>query len=639
MKKLEQVLTAKICVDLFLTITASFLAFWIRLDGTVMSYLPSIRIYMTGSVIIKVFLLLNFKTHKQFWRHSSMEDLLDLIKICGIFVMLQSTLFFLLGSNMKIPRSIPILDGITMLVLMGSLRMVWRLYNERDHYFGKRGNLKNILIVGAGDAGTMIAKEMLKHPESGMVPVGYLDDDVSKHKLNIMGLPVFGPIDDLPNMVKGRNINEILIALPSVSGDITRRIVDLAQGPKIPYRIMPGLHELVSGKVKISSIRNVEVEDLLKRDPVSLDIEDIAGYLNNKVVMITGAGGSIGSEIVRQVARFNPKRIILLGRGENSLFNIENKLKKNSPETPFSTVVCDVRYKEKVKKVFLNYKPQVVFHAAAHKHVPMMETNADEAILNNVGGTKNLVELSLEYKVQHFVNISTDKAVNPTSIMGASKRTSEMIVRKGAALAREGQSFISVRFGNVLGSRGSVIPMFKEQIINGGPVTVTHPDMTRYFMTIPEAAQLVLQAGGMNGNGTVYVLDMGEPVKIIDLAKDLIRLSGFEPHVDIEIIYSGIRPGEKLYEELLTAEEGTQATKHDKIFFAKSPPLPSQLDDRLEELFQSAHRGNKLCICKAFEKLIPRCDFECMKNVSLVDSKDKEQFKTITEIESRSEIL
>jgi FlaA1/EpsC-like NDP-sugar epimerase len=269
----------------------------------------------------------------------------------------------------------------------------------------------------------------------------------------------------------------------------------------------------------------------------------------------------------------------------------------------------------------------------------MMETNSDEAILNNVGGTNNLVELSLRYGVQHFVNISTDKAVNPTSIMGASKRASEMLVRKAAALAEANQSFISVRFGNVLGSRGSVIPMFKEQIRNGGPVTVTHPEMTRYFMTIPEAAQLVLQAGGMNGNGTVYVLDMGKPVKIVDLAKDLIKLSGFEPHVDIEIVYSGIRPGEKLYEELLTAEEGTKATKHNKIFFAKSPPLPADLDEKIETLFQSAHKGNKADICKAFERLIPRCDFECMKKVSLIDAKGREQFKTATETASRSEVL
>lgn len=618
MGKLEKVLTAKIVLDLFLAIGASFLAFWIRLDGTILSYLTSIKIYMAGSIVIKTFLLFQFKTHKQFWRHSSVEDLLDLIKICGIFVFIQSTLFFLLGPTMKIPRSIPVLDGGVMLVLMGTLRLVWRLYNERNQYFGRRGNLKNILIVGAGDAGTMIAKEMGKHPESGMVPIGYLDDDITKHKLNILGIPVLGSINDLPLMVKGRNIDEVLIALPSVSGELTRKIVDLAREAHVPYRIMPGLHELVSGKVKISSIRNVEVEDLLRRDPVSLDIENIAGYLNDKMVLITGAGGSIGSEIVRQVARFNPKRIILLGRGENSLFNIENEIKKNFDDTPFSTVVCDVRYKEKVERVFHTYRPQVVFHAAAHKHVPMMESNSDEAILNNVGGTSNLVELSLEYGVQHFVNISTDKAVNPTSIMGASKRASEMLVRKAAAMAKENQSFISVRFGNVLGSRGSVIPMFKEQIRNGGPVTVTHPEMTRYFMTIPEAAQLVLQAGGMNGNGTVYVLDMGKPVKIVDLAKDLIKLSGFEPHVDIEIVYSGIRPGEKLYEELLTAEEGTKATKHNKIFFAKSPPLPADLDEKIETLFQSAHKGNKADICKAFERLIPKCNFECMKKVTLI---------------------
>jgi FlaA1/EpsC-like NDP-sugar epimerase len=456
-----------------------------------------------------------------------------------------------------------------------------------------------------------------------MNPIGFLDDDVAKLNQQILGLPVFGNLERLPEIARSYLLDEVLIAIPSAPGDVTRRVIDLARNANVPFRIIPALYDLVSGTVSISSIRNIEVEDLLRRDPVKLDMENIASYLEGKVVLVTGAGGSIGSELVRQICRFNPGHIILLGRGENSLFNIENQIKKTFPDVDFSTVVCDVRNSRRIDRIFQEYAPQVVFHTAAHKHVPMMERNPEEAILNNVGGTQNLVKSALEYGVQRFVNISTDKAVNPTSIMGASKRAAEMVVRRAATQAKEGQSFISVRFGNVLGSRGSVIPMFREQIRQGGPVTVTHPDMQRYFMTIPEASQLVLQAAAMNGNGSVYVLDMGEPVKIVDLAKDLIKLSGLEPYTDIDITYTGIRPGEKLFEELLTAEEGTLTTKHDKIFSAKSPTLPQDLEEKMEALFSAAHAADKNSIYKALDNLIPRSNFEYLNKMKKIkDIKD-----------------
>ena len=607
-------LAAKLSLDIFLGILASYLAFWLRLGGDLSEFQDSINIYILAAIPLKAVLAYFFKTNRQFWRYCSTQDLLNMTKLCGIFILFQSTLIFMMHTFLRVPRSIPTLDGLLTLLMMGAARMAWRLYHERKGLSPLPHTVKKILIAGAGEAGAMIAKEMLKHQESGMVPIGFLDDDSTKYGINILGIPVMGKLSDLSRLVKIHDISEIVIAMPSAPGKVTRNVTELAGKAHVKSRTMPGLHELVSGKISISSLRNIEVEDLLKRDPVRLDMDDIAGYLTGKVVLITGAGGSIGSEVVRQTIRFAPEKIILLGRGENSLFNIENEIKRNYPEIRFSTVVCDVRNSEKLERVFNRYMPEVVFHAAAHKHVPMMEGNADEAILNNVGGTKNMIELSLRYGTRKFVNISTDKAVNPSSIMGASKRVAEMVVRQGAARAREGDSFISVRFGNVLGSRGSVIPLFREQIRRGGPVTVTHPDMTRYFMTIPEAAQLVLQAGGMNGNGTVYVLDMGDPIKITELAKDLIRLSGLEPGKDIEIAYTGIRPGEKLFEELLTAEEGTVATRHDKIFSAKSTVLPADLDAKLEELFAAAHAGDTRGIYDTFGEIIPKSNLKVPVN-------------------------
>jgi FlaA1/EpsC-like NDP-sugar epimerase len=362
---------------------------------------------------------------------------------------------------------------------------------------------------------------------------------------------------------------------------------------------------VLSGAVSISQIREVDVADLLGREQVRLDVSAISEYLRDKTILVTGAGGSIGSEIVRQVARFNPEKILLLGRGENSLFELQQDLMELFPGLPHELVIADVQNRPKLRRVYGQHRPRVVFHAAAHKHVPLMEANADQAILNNVGGTRNVAELALEYNVAHFVNISTDKAVNPTSIMGASKRIAEMVVRQCASKAKPGQHFVSVRFGNVLGSRGSVIPIFKRQIASGGPVTLTHPDMKRYFMTIPEAAQLVLQAAALPDNGTVYVLDMGKPVKIKNLAEDLIQLSGFQPYEDIDIIYTGLRPGEKLFEELLTAEEGTIATTHEKIYVANQGEISEKFTAQLEYLLKVATNGDTNELVMMIKQIVP----------------------------------
>jgi len=598
----------KFILDLLFWAFAALLAFLWRTGAPWFAYRVALVVYLILGLPVKAVLIWFFGLHRQAWQRVGVNDLYTLIKAVGIGTLFLSALAFFIYPYLSIPRSVPLLEGGIALLLMGGARLLARIMSERDQIkrSGGRKELRRVLIVGAGEAGTMIAREMLRHPESGLVPVGFVDDDPSKRRQRFLGLPVVGKIEDLPKAVQDLRADEVLIAIPSASGEVIRRVVGQARRAGVRYRIIPGIYEILSGKVAISQIREVNVEDLLRREPVRLELREIANYLKGKTILVTGAGGSIGSEIVRQVAKFNPQKLILLGHGENSLYRIEREIERTWPELSWRTVVADVRDREKMDYVFKTFSPQVVFHAAAHKHVPMMELNPDEAVFNNVGGTKNVVELALQHGVERFVNISTDKAVNPTSVMGASKRVAEYLVQKAASQAGQNQAFVSVRFGNVLGSRGSVIPLFQEQIRAGGPVTVTHPEMTRYFMTIPEAAQLVLQAGGLGENGAVYVLDMGKPVRILDLAEELIRLSGLEPGRDIEIIFTGIRPGEKLFEELLTAEEGTVASKHEKIFVARNSGIAfDKLDELLPELFEAARQRDGRKIREVFKKLIP----------------------------------
>ena len=596
----------KLTIDLALAAAASWGAYAMRVG---LPFPPqnraSLMVYIILSTVVKTATAFGFRIHLQSWRNISVRDLTRIGRAVTLFALIMGTVSFLIIDRYRIPRSIPLIDALLLLVLWGGVRLAVRLYFENSIFKKGSGESKRVLIIGAGNAGTLIAREMLRHPESGLVPVGFLDDDPSKQNITFLGYPVFGPVKRLAPVARARSVDEILIAIPSAAGDTVRYILDTAKEAGIPARIIPGVWEVLSGKVSISSIRKVEVEDLLNREPVRLEIGEISGYLQGRTILVTGAGGSIGSEIVRQVLPFGPEHLVLLGRGENSLFQIEQELLRTECPVPVSTVVCDVRDTERLARVFETYAPRVVFHAAAHKHVPLMENNPEEAILNNVFGTANLAKLALKHGVETFVNISTDKAVNPSSIMGASKRVAEMVVRTASEKAAPGQSFVSVRFGNVLGSRGSVIPTFREQIRQGGPVTVTHPDMTRYFMTIPEAAQLVLQAGGMKRNGSVFVLDMGQPVKIVDLASDLIRLSGFEPGRDIHIVFTGIRPGEKLYEELLTAEEGTEASRFRKIFIAKNNGIPNDFDSLLDELHAAARAGSQFKIRSLLSQIIP----------------------------------
>ena len=561
--------------------------------------------YLLIGLPVHALLIWVFSLHQQSWSSIGLQDLVRLLVAVGLDTVVLFSVGLGLTGMIFVPRSVPVITGALALLLLGGARLSARLVHEVSGRKAARGT-RRVLIAGAGQAGTMLAREMLRHPEAGLVPVGYLDDAPAKQRLRFGGVRVWGGLSDLPRVARRLRADEVLIAIPSAPGEVVRRVVEAAREAGIHYRIMPALHEILSGRVSIGELREVDLEDLLRREPVRLDLQEISAYLSGKVVLITGAGGSIGSELVRQVLRFGPREIVLVGHGENSLFSLGLELGALRPRPPYRVVVADVRELVDIEPVFQQYRPQVVFHAAAHKHVPLMEENPAAAVLNNVVGTKNVVELALRYGVERLVNISTDKAVNPTSVMGATKRVAEYLVQREAERAGAGQVFVSVRFGNVLGSRGSVIPTFRAQIRRREPVTVTHPDMRRYFMTIPEAAQLVLQAAGLGENGRVYVLDMGEPVRIVDLAEDLIRLSGLEPGKDIPIVFTGVRPGEKLFEEILTAEEGTVASRHEKVFVARgSPPPEAEFGARLAALLAAAEAGDGGAIRMALQALVP----------------------------------
>lgn len=450
---------------------------------------------------------------------------------------------------------------------VGGSRFAWRLF--RDTYLYRSDGLegRNVLIIGAGQAGVLVARELRYAKNASFLPVAFIDDDPGRHGLQVLGYPVIGGREEIHQAVEQYDIQDIVIALPQAPKREVAKIIDICKTTKANVKILPNLTDVMQGKVSVEMIREVQVEDLLGREPVRLDMREIAGYLSHQVVMVTGAGGSIGSELCRQALLFSPRILLLLGHGENSIYDIQFELKRSFPQSAIIPIIADIQDRSRMEEVFAAHRPGVIFHAAAHKHVPLMENNPWEAVKNNILGTKNVAELAHQYNASHFVMVSTDKAVNPTSIMGATKRIAEVLVQ---AIGRSSETtYAAVRFGNVLGSRGSVVPMFKKQIQQGGPVTVTHPEMVRYFMTIPEAVQLVIQAGSLAKGGEIFILDMGEPVKIVDLARDLIALSGLEPDVDIPIVYTGIRPGEKLYEELLTQQEGLLATRHDRIFISK----------------------------------------------------------------------
>lgn len=554
-------------IDALLVNLATFGSFYLRFEGDIpKEYFTTYYHTAWAATLFYLAVFYLFGLYHRLWQYASTGEMVSILFAVTVGTGgTVSAVYFL--APVRIPHSAAALLWFMTVFLIGGSRFIWRILQENVLTPHVPGSQKQVLIVGAGDAGAFAARELKNRNYREGRPIGFIDDAVKKQRLHLMGIPVLGTRKDIPRIVKGHGVDEVIIAMPSASGEAVREIVGICEKTGVDLKIMPSVYNVLSGQVDTSKIRQVQVEDLLGREPVAVDLEEVADYLTGETLLVTGGGGSIGSEICRQITKFNPEKLVIVGHGENSVFDIEQELRTDYPGLHIATEILDIKDKEKVKIVFEKYKPGVVFHAAAHKHVPLMERNPEEALKNNVVGTYNLAETADTFKVKTFVLISTDKAVNPTSIMGATKRVAEMAIQ--SLDKRSDTRFVAVRFGNVLGSRGSVIPTFKKQIARGGPVTVTHPDMVRFFMTIPEAAQLVIQAGAMAKGGEIFILDMGQPVKILDLARDLIKLSGFEPDVDIPIRFTGIRPGEKLYEELLTAEEGTSATKHKRIFVAK----------------------------------------------------------------------
>lgn len=608
------VLGGLIIGDSFIVSIVPLIALMIRFDGNIDRYYFE-RLFSLLPIVLFIRLasFYGFGLYHRLWRYASVNELVMIIAAVSTSSLFIGVCGKLLNSDL--PSSIHLISWVLTIAFIGLSRLCIRMLRN----FRRRtpGDYSRVLIIGAGDAGAMIAREIEKCYYNTKEIIGFIDDDHYKQQKMIYGVRVVGNCQDIRRIVIEQRINEIIIAMPSIPGTIVRKIVSECKQTSSSVRILPGIYELIDGKVTIQQLRDIDVEDLLRREPVQLDLNEIAGYISGKRVLVTGAGGSIGSELCRQLAKLAPEKLILLGRGENSIYEIHGELGTSFSELEAIPVIADIRDRERVNAIFTQHKPQVVFHAAAHKHVPLMEMQPGEAISNNVFGTKRVAEAAERVGAEVFVMISTDKAVNPTSVMGATKRVAELVIQSMSKVSST--KFVVVRFGNVLGSRGSVIPLFKKQIASGGPITITHPEMKRYFMTIPEASQLVLQAGAMAKGGEVFVLDMGQPVKIVDLARDLIELSGLVPHLDIKIKYTGTRPGEKLFEELLTAEEGTNATQHEKIFAAKIKDVDEEkLQQELMRLQQAIYDGDVL---DSMKKLVPSYSTKSFSKQKVVNNK------------------
>ncbi|HZG73598.1 MAG TPA: nucleoside-diphosphate sugar epimerase/dehydratase [Chondromyces sp.] len=512
-----------------------------------------------------------YRLYKRAWEYASVRELMAIVKAVTLSIALTAVVQLVAFQDVYI--RVLLITWMLHIILIGGFRFSWRVYRNRSIH--KKDNSKRTLIVGAGAAGTMIVRQLLSNQDAELDPVAFVDDDPAKSKLQIYGVTVEGKTEDIPAVVEKHQIENIIIAIPSIKGQEMKRIYEECAKTEAKTQIMPMIEDLMTGKISVNQFRDVQVEDLLGREPVKLDIESISEYVSGRTVLVTGAGGSIGSEICRQIGTFMPQKLVLLGHGENSIYQIDMEM-RNRYKTSIEIVpvIADIQDRERMFEVMEQHKPDVVYHAAAHKHVPLMEYNPKEAVKNNIFGTKNVADAADTFGVKKFVLVSSDKAVNPTNVMGATKRVAEMVIQQ---LDKESETnFVAVRFGNVLGSRGSVIPLFKKQIQAGGPVTVTHPDMTRYFMTIPEASRLVIQAGALARGGEIFVLDMGEPVKIVDLARNLITLSGYSIE-EIGIQFSGIRPGEKMYEELLNENEVYPKQVFPKIRIGKAAQVEGEL--------------------------------------------------------------
>jgi FlaA1/EpsC-like NDP-sugar epimerase len=565
------------------------------------------RFYAASAVPFTLLQLACFwwlRLYKTYWRYVGVRDLSAVAQAATVC----TSLFYgavMLGGYLPYPRGVVVMQWLLTIFTIGGLRLMLRLSSTLHRGLrAERSAMQRLLIVGAGDHAEALAREVGRQPDLHFRLVGFVDDDSSKHGMMIHGVPILGPVDRIAEVVARHSVEHVIIAVPSASGPEIRRLIALCEGLLVRLRIAPGFRIAgLRAESGAPQVRDVSPEDLLRRSPVKMDLKEIAGYLEGEVVLITGAGGSIGSELVRQVARVHPARLLLLGRGENSIFEIEQEA-TSEIDVEVVPIIADVRDAERMEQIFARFRPTVVFHAAAHKHVPLMEHYPEEAIRNNVGGTWNLLRLANRYRVNRFVLISTDKAVNPVSVMGATKRVAELLLQAEAAGGET--RFMAVRFGNVLGSRGSVVQTMRRQIRKQQPVTVTDPRMARYFMTIPEAVQLVIQAGALGRSGEIFLLDMGQPVNILELARDLIRLSGFVPYRDIPIRITGARPGERLYEEMLTAEEGVGVTRHERIFVAPASPLEvGRIQHAVEELLRAAEQENRAGMLAWLKELLP----------------------------------
>ncbi len=587
---------------------AWFAAFLLRLGWPVNHpYQRFIQLRVILLVVVlqlAVFVLLGFYT--RWWRYVSTRDIWAAARGVTIACIVADLVVYsarIPPRGYSLPRSAMVIDWLLLLALVTGSRALTRTLLERPKSGQRLARGKEIIIAGAGDAASVTLRELHKYRHLGYTPIGLVDDDPRKEHVRLHGIKVLGKIADLPRLLRENRPDEVLIAMPSASGPARQRIVEMCREASVPVKTLPGLYELFSGELT-TQIRPVQVEDVLGREPVDVDFAQVAGYLAGQTVVVTGAGGSIGSELCRQIARVGPKKLLLVERGENPLFEIDRELRQDRGFEDCVAVLADAGDSEKMRPLFERYKPQVVFHAAAFKHVPLMEMNPLESVRNNPLVTRSLAQVARDTGVERFVLVSTDKAVEPQTVMGQSKALCEWIVEALGAQKENGTKFMAVRFGNVLGSSGSVIPIFRRQIEKGGPVTVTDPEMTRYFMTIPEAVSLVVQAGGMGASGQVFVLDMGRPVKILDLAQNMVRLSGKEPGRDIEIVYSGVRPGEKLHEELWGGHETVSPTEHPKIRKLTCPQVdPKWLDDELAALSKLIDAGDAAGVTKRLAKI------------------------------------
>ena len=608
-KSIDTIFFIKVAIDLFLIIIAYFFSYLVRFEFSISRPdLLSIRNTLPFLIIIKLVVFYYFRLYRAIWRYVSILDIINLAKAVFVANLIIILAIFIYNRFEGYPRSIFLLDGILSFFVLGGARLLIRIHysskSPRDFFpfLGKTFQGKPLLILGAGQAGEKVIREINDNPKIGFYPMGFLDDDQTKIGRTLQGIPILGKIDDISNV--SLDFEEILIAIPSAKGEQMRRIVEVCDKSGKKYRTLPAIGELIDGSVSLKAIREVTLGDLLGREEVLLDRKEIGNYLQNKRILVTGAGGSIGSELVRQISKFYPHSLALLEMSEHNLFQIEMESRQRFGFIPIRSFLVNIQDRKALQRVFNEFSPQVVFHAAAYKHVPIQELHPWEAVFNNILGSRNLFEASVAGNVEKFVLISTDKAVRPTNVMGASKRVTEMLM-EWFSLNHQAL-FMAVRFGNVLGSSGSAVPLFQEQIARGGPVTVTHPEITRYFMSIPEAAQLILQAGAFGQGGEIFILDMGKPVKIIDLVRDLIRLHGLEPEKDIPIQYVGLRPGEKLFEELITAGENILPTSHKKILVLKNSEADhAQLMKQIDNLIEISRNFNSHEIKIKLKELVP----------------------------------